>query len=117
MAITFVTREYKRFAFIKRIAKSDIEKIAIPGGPDHQGEAGMNLASLTEIIENSEINAQYPQMANTLLHDRDTALSAVLQHFYPISWTMTSTARSPHQRTRGTGGGWDDPSLHRSWSA
>ncbi len=86
MAITFVTaREYKRFSFIRRIAKSDIERITIPeAGQIIKAKRERILATLTEMIEKSDINAQYPKMADTLLHDREAkhVLSAVLQHFY-----------------------------------
>ena len=86
MAITFVTpREYKRFTFIKRIAKSDIERITVPeAGQIIKAKRERILTTLDEVITSGEVNAQFPKMADRLLHDREAkqVLAAVLQHFY-----------------------------------
>ena len=86
VAITFVTpREYKRFTFIKRIAKSDIQRIAIPeAGQIIKAKRERILTTLSNLIEESPVGAQFPKMADTLLCNREAkhVLSAVLQHFY-----------------------------------
>jgi ATP-dependent RNA helicase DeaD len=86
VAITFVTpREFKRFSFIKRVAKSDIQKINIPeAGQIIKAKRERITAELIALIETASVDGQFPKMADKLLHDKDAkeVVSALLGHFY-----------------------------------
>ena len=85
MAITFVTpANTSASPSSSESQRATSRKSPSPRRARSSRRNGTNPRLPHQIIENSEINAQYPKMANTLLHDRDAkhVLSAVLQHFY-----------------------------------
>ena len=86
IAITFVTpREFKRFTFIKRIAKSEIERITIPeAGQIIKAKRERILTTLDDMIENAAPDGQFSKMADRLLHDREAkeVVSSLLEHYY-----------------------------------
>ena len=85
VAITFVTPdEYRKLTFIKRVAKTEIVKMQIPGVDDViQAKKERILADIENIVA-EEISSDFKKMAEDLLDksSHESILAAVLQAAY-----------------------------------
>lgn len=107
MAITFVTpRERRRFSFIRRIAQSEITKIAVPdAGQIIKAKRERILKSLETVIVEQTNDGQFEKMATALLHDREPkqVIAALLAHTYgeALDWnqyqSITAVVQHPEQ--------------------
>ncbi len=113
VAITFVTpRERRRFSFIRRIAQSEITKVAIPeAGQIIKAKRERIVTSLHQSIENERTDdGQFIKMATSLLHDRDPkdVVAALLLDSYGEALnfeqyqTITPLQQRPQHRERDT---------------
>ncbi len=107
VAITFVTpRERRRFSFIRRVAQSEITKIAVPdAGQIIKAKRERILESLETVIVEQTNDGQFEKMATALLHDREPkqVVAALLAHTYgeALDWNqyqnITAVVQHPEQ--------------------
>lgn len=86
VAITFVApREFKRFSFIKKVAKSEIRRESVPdAGEIIRAKRARILSKLSSLNEDEAENSPFRSIAEQLLDGKKPELlvTALLDHFY-----------------------------------